>query len=48
VANVIANPKWPKIEESLNDHLGKAMYGDQTPSQALDEAASDAKEILSR
>jgi len=48
VANVIANPKWPKIEESLNDHLGKAMYGDQTPSEALDGAASDAKEILSR
>jgi multiple sugar transport system substrate-binding protein len=48
VANVIANPKWPKIEESLNDNLGKAMYGDKTPSQALDEAASDAKEILSR
>src|SRR3954449_12493942 len=47
VANVIANPKWPKIEESLNDNLGKAMYGDKTPSQALDEAASDAKEILS-
>jgi multiple sugar transport system substrate-binding protein len=48
VANVIANPKWPKIEESLNDHLGKAMYGDQSPSEALDGAASDAKEILSR
>jgi multiple sugar transport system substrate-binding protein len=48
VANVIANPKWPKIEESLNEHLGKAMYGDQSPSEALDGAASDAKEILSR
>jgi multiple sugar transport system substrate-binding protein len=48
VANVIANPKWPKIEESLNEHLGKAMYGDETPEQALDSAASEAKEILSR
>jgi multiple sugar transport system substrate-binding protein len=48
VANVIANPKWPKIEESLNEHLGKAMYGDKSPSEALDEAANDAKEILSR
>jgi multiple sugar transport system substrate-binding protein len=48
VANVIANPKWPKIEESLNDNLGKAMYGDKSPSDALDDAANDAKEILSR
>jgi multiple sugar transport system substrate-binding protein len=48
VSNVIASPKWPKIEESLNEQLGKAMYGDQTPAQALDAAASDAKEILSR
>ena len=48
VSNVIANPKWPKIEESLNEHLGKAMYGDETSDQALDSAASEAKEILSR
>jgi multiple sugar transport system substrate-binding protein len=48
VANVIANPKWPKIEESLNEQLGKAMYGDQTPSQALDAASAKAKEILAR
>jgi multiple sugar transport system substrate-binding protein len=48
VANVIANPKWPKIEESLNEQLGKAMYGDQTPAKALDAAASEANEILSR
>jgi multiple sugar transport system substrate-binding protein len=48
VANVIANPKWPKIEETLNEQLGKAMYGDQSPSQALDAAASEANEILSR
>ena len=48
VANVIANPKWPKIEEELNTELGKAMYGDQTASQALDAAAEKAKEILAR
>jgi multiple sugar transport system substrate-binding protein len=48
VANVIANPKWPKIEESLNEQLGKAMYGEQSPAEALDTAASKAKEILSR
>src|SRR3954465_15032470 len=48
VANVIAEPKWPRSGESLNGHLGKGMYGDESPDQALDSAASEAKEILSR
>jgi multiple sugar transport system substrate-binding protein len=48
VANVIANPKWPKIEEALSEQLGKAMYGEQTPAQALDAAASDAEQLISR
>ena len=48
VANVIANPKWPKIEEAISEHLGKAMYGDETPDQAVDAAASEAKDLLSR
>ena len=46
-ANTIANPKWPQIEQELNDQLGRAMYGDQTPSEALDNAAEKAEEILS-
>jgi multiple sugar transport system substrate-binding protein len=48
VANVIANPKWPKIEQAISEQLGKAMYGDQSAQQALDAAASEAKDILSR
>jgi uncharacterized membrane protein len=31
-----------------NDELGKAMYGDQSPSEALDNAADKAKEIFAR
>lgn len=46
VSNVVANPDWPKIEESLNDQLGKAIYGEQTADQAVDAAASDARMIL--
>jgi len=46
-ANTIANPKWPRIEQELNDQLGRAMYGDVSPSEALDNAAEKAKEILS-
>jgi multiple sugar transport system substrate-binding protein len=48
VSNVIANPKWPKVEERLNEQLGKAMYGDVSVSDALDQAASDASTILKR
>jgi multiple sugar transport system substrate-binding protein len=48
VSNVSANKDWPKIEESLTEELGKAMYGDQTPAQALDAAAEKAKDVLDR
>jgi multiple sugar transport system substrate-binding protein len=48
VANVIANPDWPKIEEKLNEQLGKAMYGEQSASAALDQAADEASDILER
>jgi multiple sugar transport system substrate-binding protein len=46
VSNVIAHPKWPQIEEALNEELGKAMYGDQSPSDALDAAAGKAESLL--
>jgi ABC-type glycerol-3-phosphate transport system substrate-binding protein len=45
-ANLIADPNWPKIEEALNQELGKAMYGEKSPSEALDAAADEAREIL--
>jgi multiple sugar transport system substrate-binding protein len=46
VSNVIVNKDWPRIEEQLNKELGRAMYGKQTPSQALDKAAAAADELL--
>lgn len=46
VASTVANPKFPKVEEALNTELGKAMYGDQSAAQALDNAASKGKRIL--
>ena len=48
VASTVMNPKWPKIQEALNSELGKAMYGDQTAAQALENAAKKGKDILSR
>jgi multiple sugar transport system substrate-binding protein len=48
VTSLINNPKWPKVEQILNDQLGKAIYGEQSGSEALDAAASDAQPILAR
>jgi multiple sugar transport system substrate-binding protein len=48
VASTVANPKFPKVEEVLDKELAKAMYGDQTADQALDNAASQGEKILSR
>lgn len=45
-SNVIPNPKWPEIEEALNEELGKAMYDEKSADEALDAAAAQAKEIL--
>lgn len=48
VASTVANPKFPRIEVVLNEELGKAMYGEQTAEEALENAAAEAEEILSR
>nr|WP_227463819.1 sugar ABC transporter substrate-binding protein [Nocardioides lijunqiniae] len=48
VAPTASNPKWPRIETILNDELGKAMYGDQSAEEALDNTAQQAEAILAR
>lgn len=48
VASSVSNPKFPRVEQVLNDELGKAMYGEQTAQQALENAASQGEEILSK
>jgi multiple sugar transport system substrate-binding protein len=48
VASTVSNPKFPRVETVLNEELGKAMYGDQTAEEALDNAAQQAEAILSR
>lgn len=48
VASTVSNPKFPQVEEILNQELGKAFYGDQTADQALENAASQGEQILSR
>jgi multiple sugar transport system substrate-binding protein len=48
VASTVSNPKFPRIETILNEELGKAMYGEQSAEEALDNTAQQAEAILAR
>lgn len=48
VASTVSNPKFPRVEVALNEELGAAIYGDQTANEAIDAAAAEGEEILSR
>ena len=48
VASTVTNPKFPRIETILNEELGKAMYGDQSAEEALENTAQQAEAILAR
>ena len=48
VASTVSNPKFPRVETILNEELGKAMYGEQTAEEALENTAQQAEAILSR
>lgn len=42
------NPLFGEVEVALNDALGRAIYGEVDAATALDEAAMEGEEILSR
>jgi multiple sugar transport system substrate-binding protein len=46
VASTVSQPKFPRIETILNTELSKAIYGNETASQALDNAAQQGQTIL--
>jgi multiple sugar transport system substrate-binding protein len=48
VTSLISNPKWPRVEEILNEELGRAMYGEQSGAEAVDAAAAEAESVLQR
>jgi multiple sugar transport system substrate-binding protein len=47
-ASVIADPKWPKIEQVLSEQLGKAMYGEISGDEAVDKAAEEGQKLLEK
>jgi multiple sugar transport system substrate-binding protein len=48
VTNAAPNPRYGEVEVALNDALGRAIYGETDAATALDEAAQEGQEILSR
>lgn len=46
VTNAAPNPNWGPAEVALNDALGRAIYGEVSASDALDEAADEAQVAL--
>lgn len=48
VASSVSNPLFPRIETVLNEELGKAIYGEQSAEDALNNTATQAEAILAR
>lgn len=46
VTSNITQTKWPQIEQTLNENLGKAMYGDVSPDAALQDTAQKGEQLL--
>ncbi len=42
------NERYGEVEVALNDALGRAIYGEIDAATALDEAALEGEDILSR
>jgi multiple sugar transport system substrate-binding protein len=42
----LTNPKWPQISDALNTELGKAIFGQESGAQAIENAAKKANQIL--
>jgi multiple sugar transport system substrate-binding protein len=46
VNETTTNAKWGQVSDSLNSELGKAIYGDQTATEALNKAATKGQKLL--
>jgi multiple sugar transport system substrate-binding protein len=42
----LTNPKWPQISDALNTELGKAVFGEESATEALQKAAQKGRQIL--
>jgi ABC-type glycerol-3-phosphate transport system substrate-binding protein len=47
VADNLGNKNWGQVSDELNKQLGKAIYGDITPEEAINTAATNGQQMLS-
>jgi multiple sugar transport system substrate-binding protein len=48
VTENLTNPKWPQINDALNTELGKAIFGEESATEALQNAADKGNQILQK
>jgi multiple sugar transport system substrate-binding protein len=46
VADNLGNKNWGEVSDELNKQLGKAIYGDITPEDAINTAAQNGQQML--
>ena len=46
VTSTVEQPRFPEVEQVLNEKLGEAMFGDITPEEAVQQAAAEGEEII--
>jgi ABC-type glycerol-3-phosphate transport system substrate-binding protein len=46
--STVEQPKYPEIETALNEELGKAMIGEQSAQEAIENATQKGEAILSK
>lgn len=46
VVSTVVQPKWPEVEQLLNEALARAIYGEVDAATAITEAAMEAEELL--
>jgi multiple sugar transport system substrate-binding protein len=47
VADNLSNKNWGEVADELNKELGKAIYGDVSPTEAVNTAAQNGQELMS-
>jgi multiple sugar transport system substrate-binding protein len=48
ISNYADNENWGQVEELLNENLGKAIFGEITASEALDQTAQEGQDKLAK
>ncbi len=46
VVSTVVQPRWPEVEQLLNEALARAIYGEVDASTAISEAAQEAEDLL--